>query len=238
MALTQNAEDSTVYEAENDVAKVQVNTATGAIDVTPKAVGTTSLQAVVGGGENGDLPNAKEDTLTITVEPIPQYTVSIFYLDKETGDVLGTYLSEPADRGTSYDVTDRSTVAFDGYDYDSMDGDVLSGVLDSDKVIYIYYTMKAPESSDEENVEDNDTPTGPAGGENSDVNGGDTTTGDGTTSGDETISDSSTPTGSADDMNTPATGDMTNLIVPMVAVLLSGILALGMYALRHKADRS
>lgn len=106
------------------------------------------------------------------------------------------------------------------------------------KVIYIYYTMKAPESSDEENVEDNDTPTGPAGGENSDVNGGDTTTGDGTTSGDETISDSSTPTGSADDMNTPATGDMTNLIVPMVAVLLSGILALGMYALRHKADRS
>lgn len=70
--------------------------------------------------------------------------MSIFYLDKETGDVLGTYLSEPADRGTSYDVTDRSTVAFDGYDYDSMDGDVLSGVLDSDKVIYIYYTMKAP----------------------------------------------------------------------------------------------
>ena len=238
VALTQNAEDSTVYEAENDVAKVQVNTATGAIDVTPKAVGTTSLQAVVGGGENGDLPNAKEDTLTITVEPIPQYTVSIFYLDKETGDVLGTYLSEPADRGTSYDVTDRSTVAFDGYDYDSMDGDVLSGVLDSDKVIYIYYTMKAPESSDEENVEDNDTPTGPAGGENSDVNGGDTTTGDGTTSGDETISDSSTPTGSADDMNTPATGDMTNLIVPMVAVLLSGVLALGMYALRRKMNRS
>lgn len=87
-------------------------------------------------------------------------------------------------------------------------------------------------------MEDNDTPTGPAGGENSDVNGGDTTTGDGTTSGDETISDSSTPTGSADDMNTPATGDMTNLIVPMVAVLLSGVLALGMYALRRKMNRS
>ena len=198
-------------------------------------MGTTNLQAVVGGGENGDLPNAKEDTLTITVEPIPQYTVSIFYLDKETGDVLGSYLSEPADRGTSYDVTDRSTETFDGYDYDSMDGDVLSGVLDSDKVIYIYYTLKAPESSDEENVEDSDTPTGPAGGEDSDVNSGDTSNGG---NGDETISDSSTPTGSADDTNTPATGDTTNLIVPMVAVLLSGVLALGMYALRRKAHRS
>ena len=56
------------WTAENDVAKVVIDTATGAITVTPKAVGETKLVGTVGAGADGTLPNGKDDELIITVK--------------------------------------------------------------------------------------------------------------------------------------------------------------------------
>ncbi|MCC8023532.1 MAG: hypothetical protein LIO46_07150 [Clostridiales bacterium] len=56
-----------VIVAEDEVAKVTVNTLTGEIHVEPKALGTTCLNAYVGGGDADAIPNYKADTLEITV---------------------------------------------------------------------------------------------------------------------------------------------------------------------------
>lgn len=66
-------DENGLITAEDDVAKVEVNPATGEITVTPKAAGTTYLNAYVGSGTDetgtkiGSIPNAKSDTLVIIV---------------------------------------------------------------------------------------------------------------------------------------------------------------------------
>lgn len=68
-----SSDENGLITAEDDVAKVEVNPATGEITVTPKAAGTTYLNAYVGSGTDetgtkiGSIPNAKSDTLVITV---------------------------------------------------------------------------------------------------------------------------------------------------------------------------
>lgn len=57
------------YSAENATARVIVDTTTGKITVTPKAVGSTPLVATVGGGVDGKLPNSKSNALLIYVDP-------------------------------------------------------------------------------------------------------------------------------------------------------------------------
>ena len=68
-----SSDENGLITAEDDVAKVEVDPATGEITVTPKAAGTTYLNAYVGSGTDetrtkiGSIPNAKSDTLVITV---------------------------------------------------------------------------------------------------------------------------------------------------------------------------
>ena len=72
-------EGETTLISEDEVAKVEIDTLTGNIKVTPKSAGTTYLTAYVGGVEfdaegSPVLPNYKKDVLTITVsdtEEIP-----------------------------------------------------------------------------------------------------------------------------------------------------------------------
>lgn len=60
-----------VITGENEIAQVTIDTKTGQITASPLAFGTATLKAVVGGGEDGLIPNAKTDTLTISVqEPV------------------------------------------------------------------------------------------------------------------------------------------------------------------------
>lgn len=71
--VLEKTDGQTTLVSEDEVAKVEVDTLTGQIQVTPKAPGTTYLTAYVGGGEfdeegNPVLPNCKKDVLTITVE--------------------------------------------------------------------------------------------------------------------------------------------------------------------------
>ena len=54
-------------------------------------------------------------------------------------------------QGSRYDVTGYDAIAIDGYTYDSTDGDPLSGVLNSNKVINVYYVK-------ENDIPDDDTP--------------------------------------------------------------------------------
>lgn len=69
-----NADENGIVIAEDDIAKVEVNTLTGEIHVTPKSVGTTYLNAYVGSGETdgqiGSIPNAKMDVMKIVVKEV------------------------------------------------------------------------------------------------------------------------------------------------------------------------
>lgn len=68
------------------------------------------------------------------------YTVTVNYLDKATGEKIGdSFITEKARENTVYDVTERNKIAFEGYDYDSTSGDLLTGTLDGNKVINVYY---------------------------------------------------------------------------------------------------
>ena len=74
----------------------------------------------------------------------PKYTVTINYLEKGTNNVLATqYVSEKAYKGSDYDVTNYTNVAINSYKLSSSDGSAFTGVLDSDKVINIYYEKES-----------------------------------------------------------------------------------------------
>ena len=74
------------------------------------------------------------------------YQITVNYLEKGTGTVLAeAYVSEEILEDTAYDVTDKSNTAIEGYTYDSIAGDALQGVIDSDKVINVYYTQNMSE---------------------------------------------------------------------------------------------
>ena len=79
--------DDGIVMAEDTIAKIEVDTKTGKISVTPKQEGVTYLNAYVGSGTNdtnttiGAIPNAKMDTLKIEVLP-------------EVGSIVGTVFED------------------------------------------------------------------------------------------------------------------------------------------------
>lgn len=86
------------------------------------------------------------------------YRVTVNYFEKETGTkIADSYVSSSIESGNSYDVTERQfdSITFDGvtYNYDSSTGDALSGSMNGNKTINLYYTA---ESAD---IPDEDTPT-------------------------------------------------------------------------------
>ena len=92
------------------------------------------------------------------VPPTPSYnyyTVTVNYLDKDTGEkVAASYTSPSRIQGSRYDVTEYDAIAIDGYTYDSTSGDALTGTLNSNKVVNVYYV------ADDTDIPDDDTPTG------------------------------------------------------------------------------
>jgi len=69
------------------------------------------------------------------------HDITINYYDKYTGQKISqSYISEPAEHNTDYDAEKHTTLMFDGYDFiDHIEGDALTGVLDCDKTINVYY---------------------------------------------------------------------------------------------------
>ena len=74
--------------------------------------------------------------------PVTTNTVTVYYRDLLTGNEIDdsyTYVFI-GETGKTYDVADRDQIPIPGYTYVRTDGAPLTGTLDSDKVIIVYYT--------------------------------------------------------------------------------------------------
>ena len=156
-----------------------------------------------------------EEPYTPPTPSYDYYTVTVNYLDKETGEkISASYVSPSQIEGSRYDVTDYDAIAIDGYTYDSTSGDALTGILNSNKVVNVYYV------AEETDIDDDDTPTTdlpdePDEGGETDIPDDDTPTGDlpdqpgqPGDSGETDIPDGDVPTG-----NLPQTGTTSSSAV-------------------------
>ena len=83
------------------------------------------------------------------------YHVTVNYLDKDNGrSIASSYTSPSHIEGSSYDVSAYDAIAIDGYTYDSTSGDALTGILNGNKVVNVYYV-----ADEETDIDDGETPT-------------------------------------------------------------------------------
>ena len=83
------------------------------------------------------------------------YTVTVNYYDKASGEAIHTAYTTRQREYTSYDVTAQDKIAIEGYTYVETSGDALTGTLNGNKVINVYYSKTT-------DIDDGDTPTTPA----------------------------------------------------------------------------
>ena len=180
------------------------------------------------------------------------YRVTVNYLDRADGSKIAeSYVSPSHIEGSRYDVSEYDAIAIDGYTYDATEGDPVTGVLNGDKVVNVYYV------AGEIDIDDGDTPTTdlpdvPGDGGEVDIGDGDTPTTDlpdtgdsgnaggtgGDTDGETDIVDESTPTGSL-----PQTGTLVQTsaaraalgILALTASLMAAGLALVLFRKSRKA---
>ena len=83
------------------------------------------------------------------------YTVTVNYYDKDSKEVIHTAYTTSQREGTVYDVTAQDKIAIEGYTYVETTGAALTGTLNGNKVINVYYSKTT-------DIDDGDTPTTPA----------------------------------------------------------------------------
>ena len=71
------------------------------------------------------------------------YTVTVQYLDKESGKEIHQLEQKLVKKNTSYDMTQYDAIEIDGYTYDSTTGDPVKGIANSNKTITVYYVEAA-----------------------------------------------------------------------------------------------
>ena len=81
------------------------------------------------------------------------YTVTVNYYDQDTGEKIAQSYTDSIRSGRSYDVTVYDAIAIEGYTYVETTGDALSGTMNSNKVINVYYSSDA-------NIEEPEVPGG------------------------------------------------------------------------------
>ena len=81
------------------------------------------------------------------------YTVTVNYYDQDTGEKIAQSYTDSIRSGRSYDVTIYDAIAIEGYTYVETTGDALSGTMNSNKVINVYYSSDA-------NIEEPEVPGG------------------------------------------------------------------------------
>lgn len=86
---------------------------------------------------------------------VTYYSVTVNYYDKASGETIHTPYTDSKASGSSYDVTAQDKIAIEGYTYVETSGDALTGTLDGNKVINVYYSKTT-------DIDDGDTPTTPA----------------------------------------------------------------------------
>ena len=149
------------------------------------------------------------------------YRVTVNYLDRADGSkIANSYTSPSRMESSRYDVSEYDAIAINGYTYDATEGDPVSGVLNGNKVINVYYVADEPT-----NPTDPTDPTDPGDGGEVDIDDGETPTTDlpdipggdgdgsgetgdpGDGSGETDIPDGETPTG-----NLPQTGSVAGQV--------------------------
>lgn len=66
--------------------------------------------------------------------------------------MAGSYVSPSHIEGSRYDVSEYDAIAIEGYTYDATEGDAVSGILNGNKTVNVYYM------ADETDIDDGDTP--------------------------------------------------------------------------------
>jgi len=186
---------------------------------------TNSQGGNVETGTFGDADVTVTYFYTKIVVPVPDYsyyTVTVNYLNQADNSVLAQPHSETHREYTSYDVTAYDKIAIEGYTYAATSGDQLTGTLNGNKVINVYYTVNEPVIIPDEPTPGGDKPVTP------------TTPTEPTNPGTEIIDDN-TPMG-----NLPNTGAPADVIDPvttlgLVALILS-MLAAGL-GITHNGRR-
>ena len=187
-----------------------------------------------------------EDGGTPPTPSYDYYRVTVNYLDRADGSKIAESYTSPSRMESSrYDVSEYDAIAINGYTYDATEGDPVSGVLNGNKTVNVYYV------ADETDIDDGDTPTtdlpdvpGEGGGE-TDIGDGETPTTDlpgtgdtgSTGDGSETdIEDGQTPTG-----NLPQTGTQAQISMARVALsvmaLTASLAAAGLALLLFRKSR-
>lgn len=146
------------------------------------------------------------------------YDLTVNYYDQDTGEKIAKSYTDSIRKGRSYHATAYDAIAIEGYTYVETTGDALTGTMNSDKVINVYYT------AEESDIDDGDTPLGPGPDGEVDIDDGDTPKGDGSGLDDGTeIIDGETPmgdlpqTGTAEAVNPFATAGFMALAAAMAA---------------------
>ena len=157
--VTVNYFDADTKEPIPGIAPYEKNVAEGTVyDVTDEAQkpipGYTFKEiAGVSAGTMGqeDIAVASYYTKNITPEPY-QYTVTVRYLDKETGEEIhDPYVTGLLENGAEYDVTEYTEIAVEGYT--RSDGELQAkGTIDNANVLIVVYYEKNAEPSPEPEV--------------------------------------------------------------------------------------
>ena len=173
------------------------------------------------------------------------YRVTVNYLDRADGSkIADSYTSPSRMESSRYDVSEYDAIAINGYTYDATEGDPVSGVLNGNKTVNVYYV------ADETDIDDGDTPTTdlpdvPGDGGEVDIDDGDTpttdlpgtgdtgSTGDG---GETDIPDTGTPTGSLPPPGTQAQTSAARVALSVMA-LTASLAAAGLALLLFRKSR-
>ncbi len=182
------------------------------------------------------------------IDPGPSYNyyrVTVNYLDRADGSkIANSYTSPSRMESSRYDVSEYDAIAINGYTYDATEGDPVSGVLNGNKTVNVYYV------ADETDIDDGDTPTTdlpdvPGDGGEVDIDDGDTpttdlpgtgdtgSTGDG---GETDIPDTGTPTGSLPQTGTQAQTSAARVALSVMA-LTASVAAAGLALLLFRKSR-
>ena len=182
------------------------------------------------------------------IDPGPSYDyyrVTVNYLDRADGSKIAeSYVSPSRMESSRYDVSEYDAIAINGYTYDATEGDPVSGVLNGNKTVNVYYV------ADETDIDDGDTPTTdlpdvPGDGGKVDIDDGDTpttdlpgtgdtgSTGDG---GETDIPDTGTPTGSLPQTGTQAQTSAARVALSVMA-LTASLAAAGLALLLFRKSR-
>ncbi|MBQ8165358.1 MAG: hypothetical protein IJZ94_06045 [Clostridia bacterium] len=90
--------------------------------------------------ENQTVTVEADKTATVNFDNINKRKLTVRYFDKYTNEVIHEEYTYTDKHNAVYDVTEQTEVMIDGYDFiDRIEGDPITGTLDTDKVVDVYY---------------------------------------------------------------------------------------------------